>query len=265
MHSVREAAVAGQFYPVDAGQLGDTVDGLLRAAATDAPCPKALVAPHAGYIYSGPVAARAYARLTGSADTITRVVLLGPSHRVGFAGIATSGADYYATPLGQVPLDMAVTRAISQLPQVCQLDEAHAEEHSLEVHLPFLQRCLPDFSLVPLVVGQADPEAVADVLEHLWGGPETLIVISSDLSHFLSYREAQQKDAETTRLIEARSATLSGDQACGCRPLNGLLTVLRRRGLDISTLAVNNSGDTAGNKSRVVGYGAWCVESAGDG
>lgn len=261
MDAVREAAVAGQFYPGKAAQLKHVVDNLLQEVATDAPCPKAVVAPHAGYIYSGPIAAQAYARVGNGAQQISRVILLGPSHRVGFSGIATSSAEFYVSPLGRVPLDLAATREINRLPGVAVLDEAHAREHSLEVHLPFLQRCLQSFSLVPLVVGQAEAADVARVLDTLWGGPETLIVVSSDLSHFLRYPEAQKQDAETSRLIEARHTHISGEQACGCRPLNGLLQVLRQRDLNISTLAVNNSGDTAGDKERVVGYGAYVVEA----
>ncbi len=260
MGEVRAAAVAGRFYPGQARQLQRDVDAMLQEAQTSAPCPKALVAPHAGYIYSGPIAAGVYARVRNGAAKISRVVLLGPSHRVGFQGLATTGADFYITPLGQIPLDKAATAQIEQLPGVGELDQAHAEEHSLEVHLPFLQRCLGSFCLVPIVVGQADPALVANVIESLWGGPETLIIISSDLSHHLSYEKAQAKDAETTRLIEARSSDIQGDQACGCKPLNGLLQVLRQRQLDITTLELRNSGDTAGSKDRVVGYGAWVVE-----
>ncbi len=260
MTAVRDAAVAGQFYAGDATRLAADVDALLRGAATDAPCPKAVVAPHAGYVYSGPVAARAYARIANGADRIERVILLGPSHRVGFAGIATSKADFFATPLGRIPLDRDAIDEIGHLPGVGALDAAHAQEHSLEVHLPFLQRCLQHFTLVPLVVGQAEPEAVARVIEALWGGPETLIIISSDLSHFLSYDQARERDAQTSRLIESRHTDISGEQACGCRPLNGLLQLLKERDLHIRTLAQNNSGDTAGDKSRVVGYGAYLVE-----
>jgi hypothetical protein len=264
MSSVRNAAVAGQFYPAEAAQLQCDVDALLAKARRAAPqshnVPKVLVVPHAGYVYSGAVAAAAYASLDRGKAELTRVVLLGPSHRLGFAGIATSSAAAYRTPLGEVPLDREAIAAIGALPGVHTRDEAHAPEHSLEVHLPFLQRCLHSFSLVPLVVGDAVPERVADVIEALWGGSETLIVISSDLSHFLSYAEACDKDARTARRIEARETSLGGDEACGCRPLNGLLTVLRRRGLSIQRIAMNNSGDTAGDRRRVVGYGAWRVD-----
>ena len=262
MSEVRAAAVAGSFYPGQRSQLQKDVDAMLTRARTDAPCPKAIVAPHAGYVYSGSIAAEVYARVRNGAKTISRVVLLGPSHRVAFEGIATTGAHFYTTPLGQVPLDTAAIHDIENLPGVQLLEQAHTEEHSLEVHLPFLQRCLDSFCLIPLVVGNAAPATVAQVIQTLWGGPETLLVISSDLSHFLPYEEALAKDSETTGLIEARETRITGDQACGCKPLNGLLQVLRKRNLDIKTVALKNSGDTAGSKDRVVGYGAWVVEEA---
>lgn len=233
---------------------------MLSQACTAAPCPKALVAPHAGFIYSGSIAAQVYARVKNGAEQISRVVLLGPSHRVGFEGIATTTADFYTTPLGQIPLDKAAIAELEQLPGVISLDQAHAQEHSLEVHLPFLQRCLSGFTLVPLVVGQSTPAMVAQVIDKLWGGPETLIVISSDLSHHLPYEDANKKDTQTAQLIEDRSPSITGDQACGCKPLNGLLQVLRQRQLGIETVQLKNSGDTAGSRDRVVGYGAWVVE-----
>ncbi len=233
---------------------------MLSQACTAAPCPKALVAPHAGFIYSGSIAAQVYARVKNGAQQISRVVLLGPSHRVGFEGIATTTADFYTTPLGQIPLDKSAIGELEQLPDVVSLDQAHAQEHSLEVHLPFLQRCLPAFTLVPLVVGQSPPARVAQVIDKLWGGSETLIVVSSDLSHHLHYEDANRKDSQTTRLIEERSSSITGDQACGCKPLNGLLQVLRQRQLGIETVQVKNSGDTAGTRDQVVGYGAWVVE-----
>jgi AmmeMemoRadiSam system protein B/AmmeMemoRadiSam system protein A len=262
MSQVRAAAVAGQFYPADAIQLQQDVDSMLSQACTAAPCPKALVAPHAGFIYSGSIAAEVYARVKNGAGQISRVILLGPSHRVGFEGIATTTADFYTTPLGQIPLDKAAIGELQQLPGVVSLDQAHAQEHSLEVHLPFLQRCLPGFTLVPLVVGQSSPAMVAQVIDKLWGGPETLIVISSDLSHHLPYEDANKKDSQTTQLIEDRSPNITGDQACGCQPLNGLLQVLRQRQLGIETVQVKNSGDTAGSRDRVVGYGAWVVDES---
>jgi MEMO1 family protein len=259
MSNIRAAAVAGQFYPGDAAELAQTVDKFLRAESTNLPCPKAIVAPHAGYVYSGSTAAKAYARVRNGADVISRVILLGPAHRVGFRGMALSGADFYSTPLGQVPIDKAAVERIRKLASVGNLDQAHAEEHSLEVHLPFLQRCLGKFSLVPIVVGQCQAEDVARVLDTLWGGAETLIVVSSDLSHQMPYPDAQSKDAKTSLKILNRDTDIKGDQACGHNPLNGLLQLLRKKKLQIQELSVINSGDTAGNKDRVVGYGAYTV------
>lgn len=264
MNSVRNAAVAGQFYEADGNSLQRSVDRMLSQALTDAPCPKVLVAPHAGHVYSGPIAAEVYARLRNAGQGIRRVVLLGPSHRVGFRGIATSSADVFNTPLGDIALDRQALALITGLPGVHERDDAHALEHSLEVQLPFLQRCLGDFQLVPLVVGDAAADEVAAVIDALWDGPETLLVISSDLSHYLPYGDAQVKDENTARRIESLQSDISGDEACGCRPLNGLLTVLKRRGLEIQRVTVRNSGDTAGDRSRVVGYGAWVVNEPGN-
>lgn len=263
MYTNRPAAVAGQFYPGEAETLRITVQELLRQASVgEHPpiAPKAIVAPHAGYIYSGELAARVYARLHSAAQSIERVVLLGPSHRVGFHGIACSSADSFTTPLGTIELDREALDSISQFPAVVTLDEAHAQEHSLEVQLPLLQSVLGSFRLVPLVVGQASADEVAGILEKLWGGPETLVVISTDLSHFHRYDEANAIDQNTARLIEDLQPKLSGEQACGCRGLNGLLLLLRKRQLPIHRVGICNSGDTAGDRARVVGYGAWVVE-----
>lgn len=259
----RAAAVAGQFYPGDTKQLVADVDAMLADARSQAPCPKIIVAPHAGYIYSGAIAAQAYARLKNDGNKISRVVLLGPAHRVGFQGIATSSASFYTTPLGQVPLDRTAISAVESIAGVTCRDDAHLQEHSLEVHLPFLQRCLNGFSLVPLVVGQADTDLVATLINTLWGEEDTLLVISSDLSHFLPYEQARSKDADTVAMIENRQPLLTPDQACGCKPLNGLLQVLQQRKLSIETIQVRNSGDTAGNPDRVVGYGSWIVNESG--
>jgi AmmeMemoRadiSam system protein B/AmmeMemoRadiSam system protein A len=256
MNSVRPAAVAGSFYPADSAQLAQVVRELLSAvhpAVTAAP-PKALIVPHAGYIYSGAVAAQAYARLRPAAERIKRVVLLGPVHRVPVRGLALPGVLGFATPLGQVALDIAGMAAIADLPQVCVSDAAHALEHSLEVQLPFLQAVLGEFQLVPLAVGDASTAEVAQVLARLWGGEETLIVISSDLSHFLPYGQAQQIDGETVRQILARRPQLNHQQACGATPVNGLLAFAAEHGLQAELVDQCNSGDSAGDKSRVVGY-----------
>lgn len=273
MSSIRPAAVAGMFYPSDARELDAAVRGLLAKAEADieaAPAthgrPKAIIAPHAGYVYSGAVAASAYARLEPCATEIRRVVLIGPAHRVRLDGVAVSTANAFTTPLGPVPVDTAAIAEIAGLPQVAGLEPPHADEHCLEVHLPFLQEILGTFAIVPMVVGDASGEQVAEVLERLWGGPETLIVVSSDLSHYLDYDRATRLDAATARAIEALApAEIGYEQACGRIPVAGLLTLARRRGLEVATLDVRNSGDTAGDRRRVVGYGAWLFSEPGPG
>ncbi|MEJ2687489.1 MAG: AmmeMemoRadiSam system protein B [Gammaproteobacteria bacterium] len=258
MSTVREPAVAGLFYPDDPEELRTMVNGLLAAARTEEPAPKALVVPHAGYVYSGPIAASGYARLAGVRSTIRRVVLLGPAHRVGFRGLAATTADFFVTPLGSIPVDRPAVDDILSLPQVHALDEAHAQEHSLEVHLPFLQACLQDFTLVPLVVGDASAEEVDEVLERLWGGPETLIVISSDLSLDHDDETARRLDTATSHAIEAlRPEDIHYEQACGRNPVGGLLVAARKHGLHGKTIDLRNSGDTAGGRDQVVGYGAY--------
>jgi hypothetical protein len=252
----RQPAVAGMFYPANPVVLAADVRTLLAEARADAAArvPKALIVPHAGYVYSGPVAAGAYRRVATAASRIRRVVLLGPVHRVAVRGLALPRASEFLTPLGRIPLDQDAMAAVAGLPQVILSDEAHALEHSLEVHLPFLQTVLADFSLLPLAVGNATTEEVAEVLETVWGGEETLIVISSDLSHFLPYDTARQVDGDTVKRILALKAGLNHEQACGATPVNGLLAIAARRGLVPELLDARNSGDTAGDKSRVVGY-----------
>ncbi|EGV16590.1 AmmeMemoRadiSam system protein B [Thiocapsa marina] len=254
----RRPAVAGLFYPGDPRELKHMVDGYLaEAPARDTP-PKALIAPHAGYIYSGSIAASAYATLLPAHAAITRVVLLGPAHRVPVRGLATSSAECFDTPLGSVDLDRAAIDSALALPQVRIMDEAHAQEHSLEVQLPFLQEALDRFTLVPFVVGDTSPAEVAEVLDLLWGGPETLIVVSSDLSHYYDYATAKRLDTATSTAIEAlEPQDIHYEQACGRIPVNGLLELARRRGLHARTLDLRNSGDTAGPRDQVVGYGAY--------
>lgn len=254
----RAPAVAGTFYPSDPRQLRSEIGQLLAGAAASGVVPKALIAPHAGYVYSGPIAATAYKTLGPRAHDIRRVVLLGPSHFVPFRGIALPGPEPFRTPLGNVELDAAACEAIEGRHGVVRLPEAHAREHSLEVHLPFLQVALRSFRLVPLAVGFATDEDIAAVIDELWGGPETLIVVSSDLSHYLHYQAAALIDDETAKAIERLDEKpLDGDHACGCHPIRGLLRVARERGLRVVPLDRRNSGDTAGDKRRVVGYGAW--------
>lgn len=259
MTAVRHPAVAGSFYPADPYRLQTLLKGLLAAVPPAVEtAPKALIAPHAGYIYSGPIAASVYARLAPARATIRRVVLMGPSHRVPFRGLAASPVEEFATPLGSVPVDQDAIRPLLDLPYFGYLEEAHRQEHSLEVHIPFLQSVLEDFSLVPIVVGDAGPEQVASVLERLWGGAETLIVISSDLSHYHDYATAQRMDGATSDAIVAlRPEDIGYENACGRIPVGGLLLAARKRGLHGECVDLRNSGDTAGTRDRVVGYGGY--------
>ncbi len=257
--STRQPAVAGQFYPADPQQLAEMLQQMFNQAGDIKPGHvKALIAPHAGYIYSGPIAANAYHSIEQQAEQISRVVLLGPSHRVGFRGIATSSATSYQMPQGEIPLDRDSIDSISSLPQVIELDQAHEFEHSLEVQLPFLQRVLAQFSLVPLVVGDCPAEEVAEVMERLWGSDETLFVISSDLSHYNAYAVAQQQDRKTSdAILRLAPEDIEYDDACGRNPVNGLLLAARQHALQAELLDLRNSGDTAGPRDRVVGYGAY--------
>lgn len=261
MDQVRQAAVAGAFYPAGSAELSSAVGSLLANARVqtgkDFARPKALIVPHAGYIYSGATAALAYAQLTRLRSNIRRVVLLGPAHRVPVQGLALAGVASFSTPLGEIKVDLDAITALTRLPQITVDPAAHAREHSLEVHLPFLQAALDHFTLVPLVVGDASATEVAQVLELLWGGPETLIVISSDLSHFLPYPTAQTMDQETVRHILDLRGPIGHKQACGGTPISGLLLAAKRHHLQPRLLGLCNSGDTAGDKERVVGYAAF--------
>jgi len=259
---VRAPAVAGTFYPSDPDALLAELrrDFVAARPTPPGPAPKAVVAPHAGYVYSGPVAATAYDAVRPLRGVVTRVVLLGPSHRVPLDGIAVSSADLLDTPLGRVRVDAAAREVVLGLPGVVQWDEPHALEHSLEVHLPFLQVVLGDVEVLPLVVGRAPAAEVAGVLDAVWGGPETLIVVSSDLSHYHDRRTAAALDRATAEAVEAgRLDEIGPEDACGFYPLRGLLVVAARRGLGVRVIDLRNSGDTAGPDDRVVGYGAFVV------
>lgn len=258
MPAVRRAAVDGLFYPAAPIALRGQIAGYLDEVADSEgalPPPKLLIAPHAGYEYSGPIAARAYALLGRRREpVIRRVVLLGPAHRVRVRGLAAPEATAFETPLGRIPLDAEALASLDDLPQVIRNDAAHEREHSLEVQLPFLQAVLGHFTLVPLVVGDAGAEAVAQVLERLWGGAETVIVISSDLSHYLPYAQARVADRATAERILRLDAGLSPHEACGSTAINGALVAARRQGLAPRLLDLRNSGDTVGTHDRVVGY-----------
>jgi hypothetical protein len=261
---VRPPAVAGRFYPGTASQLGATVTELLATPQPIGAAPKGIIAPHAGYVYSGPIAATAYASIRARAAQIQKVVLLGPAHRVHFEGLALPAADRFATPLGEIEIDVALATSVLELPQVTRSEHAHALEHSLEVHLPFLQALLPQFTLLPLVVGDASPAQVAQVLERVWGGPETLIVVSSDLSHYHDYAEARRIDEATAAWISStRSPGLDPRRACGARCIDGLIELGRSHPLELELLDLRNSGDTAGPREQVVGYAAFAIR-AGD-
>lgn len=252
---IRPPAVAGTFYPADPIVLQQEIDDFLGASSPIRSVPpKALLCPHAGTIYSGKTAGIGYAQLAAQRGRIRRVVLLGPTHRVAVRGLALPAVDAFATPLGTIPIDLAGRERAAALPQVVISDAPHALEHSLEVQLPFLQRALGDFCLLPFAVGDATPDEVAEVLDAVWGGSETLVVISSDLSHFHAYREAQRIDRDSIDTVLSLAGPLDHEQACGATPLNGLLLLARRRGLRPTLLDLCNSGDTAGGHGRVVGY-----------
>ncbi|MGD2118281.1 MAG: AmmeMemoRadiSam system protein B [Chromatiales bacterium] len=259
--NIRYPSVAGQFYTADPEELKQQIHQFLDQAdrASGSP-PKAIIAPHAGYIYSGPVAANAYQLVREQRDVIRRVVILAPAHRYGFYGIAYSSADYFRTPLGDIPVDQQALASVAGLDFVQPLEQAFNGEHALEVHLPFLQSVLQDFEIVPFIVGDASAEQVAQLLEQLWGGDETLIVISSDLSHFHDYETARSLDRRTSDAIEKLDfESIHYEDACGRNPLSGLLLAARRRHLHVETLDLRNSGDTAGSRDSVVGYGAYVV------
>lgn len=267
MSRIRPPAVAGSFYPSNPDALASAVDAMLGdEVPSNEPAPKALIVPHAGYVYSGPIAASAYRLIRSARARIRRVVLAGPAHFVPVEGMATTGADAFATPFGPVAVDDELRRIILDLPRVFVDDQAHAREHSLEVQLPFLQRVLDEFTVLPIVVGDARPPEVANVLQRVYGGPETLLVVSSDLSHYLDYTTATTCDRGTADLIVARRfEDIASGHACGAAAVRGMLELARRRGLGVRLLDLRNSGDTAGSRDEVVGYGAFAVESCAAG
>jgi len=258
MSGIRYPAVAGLFYPAEPIELKQMVDGFLAEKTINPARPKAIIVPHAGFIYSGPIAASAYAQLQAFAEQITRVVLLGPAHYIAFSGMAFPAANIFVTPLGNIPVDQQTIQQVANFPQVSIDDSAHRKEHSLEVQLPFLQTLLPTFSLIPAVIGESSPQDVGEILDALWGGPETLIIISSDLSHYHRYTEAKQLDKYTSEAIEScHIEAIDYHHACGRNAVNGLLHVAKKRQMQATTIDLRNSGDTAGSKDRVVGYGAY--------
>jgi len=256
--------VAGLFYPQDPLQLRRAIEAYLEASPRRDKLrrPKALIVPHAGYPYSGPVAGCAYRLLRDSGACVRHVVMLGPSHRVPMRGLAVPSVDSFATPLGEVPLDTASRQRLREFGLVGVSDAPHAAEHSLEVQLPFLQVVLDEFDILPVAIGLSPPDQVARALEGAWNGADTLIVVSSDLSHYHTSDEARLLDTRTTQAILERRSDLPDEQACGARAINGLMQVARRRGLEVELLDQRNSGDTAGDRSRVVGYGSYALYEA---
>jgi len=259
MSEVRPAAVAGMFYPASEQELRSVVKDCLSDAMPSelGYSPKAVIAPHAGFVYSGPIAGSAFRCFADDAEAIRRVVLLGPAHRLPVRGLALPGQEAFETPLGRVPVDQELVERIAEMPQVSTNTAAHAPEHSLEVELPFLQIVLDSFSVLPLLVSQVSAEDVAEVLDRVWGGPETRIVISSDLSHYLGYEAAQETDRDTARQVIDLHQPIEEHRACGAVAINGFLAVARQRGLAPRLLDLRNSGDTAGDRLRVVGYGSF--------
>lgn len=261
MSKIRQPAVAGLFYPADKQSLKKDVDEFLEQANYGRDIiPKAIVVPHAGYMYSGPIAASAFKLLVPFKDKIKRVVLLGPSHRAAFTGLAVPASDFFNTPLGNIQIDKNAIQLLADIPQVIVSDQAHSEEHSLEVQLPFLQEILNEFTLVPIVVGDAKRSEVAEVINRLWGEQDTIVVISTDLSHYHNYNEAKQLDRATSEaIVNLTPDLISYDDACGRNGLKGMITVAEEKHLSIDILDLRNSGDTAGDKNRVVGYGAYVI------
>ena len=257
---VRPPVFAGCFYPADPDRLRDLIyDFLARSTPPEARRPKALIVPHAGYVFSGPVAASGYAWLISHAASIDRVVLLGTCHTPGIDGLAAASVEAFQTPLGTVPVDRAAVEESLRLPHVQIDEEAHDRDHALEVQLPFLQVVLSSFTIVPFLVGRAKAASVAEVLEGpLWEAERTLFVVSSDLTHHLPYEEARRLDGATARAIERLdSESLGPRSACGRNAIAGLLHAARHHGLTCRTIDLRSSGDTAGPRDLVVGYGAW--------
>lgn len=267
MSTIRKPAVAGTFYPASPDELRNMVREMLAKSQSTTMAtinPRAIIVPHAGYIYSGIVAAHAYGCIREFAGRITQVAILGPAHRVALRGMALSPAEFFQTPLGNIPVDQEACAKLASYPQVTMDEEAHEYEHSLEVQLPFLQELLGDFKLVPIVVGETSPEDVYTVLSYfsnnISGDKNTLIVISTDLSHFESYEMASSHDRKTSQAIEElKYENINSGDACGRNPLNGLLYFAREKNLHMQKLALQNSGDSTGDHDRVVGYGAYVL------
>ncbi len=260
MPAIRQPAVSGTFYPGFGPALRAAVNRCLPKSSPVGQVPKALIVPHAGYIYSGPIAGSAYSLLVPGRATVRRVVLIGPSHRVGFTGVAASRVSAFRTPLGDVPVDTRSVDVLLSLPMVRVVESAHAQEHSIEVQLPFLQTALSGFAIVPLLTGSVTADEVARVLQASWDGADTVIIVSTDLTHYLPYDVAAEVDAQTaSAVVNLDPDAIGDDSACGHDALRGMLLVARMNGLQVRQLDLRNSGDTAGRRDAVVGYGAFAL------
>jgi hypothetical protein len=261
---IRKPCVAGLFYPDDPERLDFTLNQLFESVPENLKTgysPHAIIVPHAGYIYSGEIAASAYSSILKRVQDIKRVVILGPSHQLALNGAACPSATHFDTPLGRIPLDVEEIARLQAQGLIEINDAAHVREHSIEVQLPFLQHILSDFKIIPIVVGLEQAMPIAALLEPFWRAKDALIVVSSDLSHYLDYYDARKMDSDTSSAIEAcRWQDISPTQACGCYPMRGLLQLAQEENSSVSCIDLRNSGDTAGDKSRVVGYGAYVFE-----
>jgi len=258
--NIRPAAVADIFYTANGTELAAQVSDFMDADEVTNIVPKALIVPHAGYIYSGGTAGKGFALVKKLTAAVNKIVLIGPCHRVWIQGLAIPDCQYFETPLGKIEVDSKTLNELVKFPQVTISDQAHAQEHSLEVQLPFLQSIFDQFKLIPLVAGEVSEDAFIEVLEYLWGGEETLIVISSDLSHFLDYDAAVAIDNKTSQAIESFEAgSINSDMACGSAGIKALLSLAKNKNLHVKTIHQCNSGDTAGDKDRVVGYGTYAI------
>ncbi len=258
----KKADVAGLFYPSEPEELKSMLETFVNTAKSVNNLTRAVIAPHAGYVYSGPIAGSAYKALYSSKENIKNVIILSPSHNCSFDGVATHSAQAFSTPLGDIEVNQELKEKIASLPFIKELDEAFIREHALEVHLPFIQYVLPHAKILPLVVGQTYPEEIQMLIETLWNDPSNAFVISTDLSHFLSYMQAQKLDSLTAKQFERKLfQEIHHEQCCGYFPVRGMLKFAKEHGLKISTLDLRNSADTAGDKGRVVGYGSFMIHN----
>lgn len=256
----RKPTVAGLFYPSETDNLSKLITDLLNQKPPVS-FTKMLIVPHAAYQYIGEILAQSYLHLFSRSQQIKTVVLLTPSHHIKFNGIAITSKDCYLTPFGEVIIDSDAMMTLLNFPQVVMFDDAHIKEHSIEIHLPFLQTILPSFSLVPLIIGETNSYNILEILEKLWEQEETLIIASMNLSHYQTYNIAQELDQRTSQAIESLHwQSLQTNQICNIHLISSLLQLAHQKSLTPKTIKVCNSGDLTGIKNRVVGYGAFIFQ-----